>query len=549
MLEDDIGGGGPTETILPSWIIIVSFYSSIISAMIVILSIILHLVNYRKPFQQRLMIRIQMIVPLFAISCYSMLINQSSVFNKYILEPIREVYEAFVIYTFFSLLTELLGGERNIIIMTSGRSPVRHPGIILGNCLPPMDISDSHTFLAIKRGILQYVWLKPIIIITTFLTQLLGWYNVNDLSFKSIYFWLTLFYNFSVSLSLYCLAMFWRILWNDLKPFKPVGKFLCVKLIIFASYWQGVILAILNFFQILGDSTSEGDDISIAVCIQNALLCVELIGFAWGHWVSFTYKPFTISELPYGRYKLKYSLKDCFGFRDLINDFKLTYYGDYYKNYKQFDSVDAMVAHPDSRGRMSRIHQGLRYHYDGKHKHWLPDNTGNLAVSSSSPIIQSTSEIHALDNTSLYSNNTSMRAIYPSSPKLQFQSSSPPNSPVISKSIPISEQQQTIEDIISTDPELSNIDYSQEFFNQDEEIYQVVIKEVGNYKLDQVEIKKLLNYPIVDEVIDSHVYGYKVKKLRQRQKLRDQYRKGDNGERMEIQGSGSNESYRYGSIV
>ncbi|EGW31434.1 uncharacterized protein SPAPADRAFT_154586 [Spathaspora passalidarum NRRL Y-27907] len=536
MLEDDTGGGGSTPgNILPNWIIIVSFYCSIISAMIVILSIVLHLVNYRKPFQQRLMIRIQLIVPLFAFSCYSMLINQSSVFNKYVLEPIREVYEAFVIYTFFSLLTELLGGERNIIIMTSGRSPVRHPGVILGNCLPPMDISDSHTFLAIKRGILQYVWLKPIIIITTFLTQLLGWYNVNDLSFKSIYFWLTLIYNMSVTLSLYCLAMFWKILWNDLKPYKPVGKFLCVKLIIFASYWQGVILAILNFFQVLGDTTNEGD-ISIGVCIQNALLCVELIGFAWGHWVSFTYKPFTISELPYGRYQLKYSLKDCFGFRDLINDFKLTYYGDYYKNYKQFDSVDAMVAHPDSKGRMSRIHQGLRYHYDGKHKHWLPDNTNTLTVSS--PIIQSTSEIHALDNSSLYSNNTSMRAIYPSSPK-----QSPPNSPVSAvKTMP---PEQTIEEIIANDPDLSVVDYSQESFNQDEEIYQMAIKQVGNYKLDQVGIKKMLNYPIVDEVIDSHVYGYKVKKLRQRQRLRDQHRR---GERTEIQG-GSNESYRYGSIV
>ena len=30
---------------------------------------------------------------------------------------------------------------------------------------------------------------------------------------------------------------------------------------------------------------------------------------------------------------------------------------------------------------------------------------------------------------------------------------------------------------------------------------------------------KIINYPIVDEVIDSHLYGYKVQKLRQRQKF------------------------------
>lgn len=87
--------------LLPQWIYIISFYSSITSTIIILLSIYFHLLNYRKPFQQRLMIRIQLIVPLFAISCYSMLINQTSPINKFLLEPIREVYEAFVIYTFF----------------------------------------------------------------------------------------------------------------------------------------------------------------------------------------------------------------------------------------------------------------------------------------------------------------------------------------------------------------------------------------------------------------------------------------------------------------
>ncbi|KAG7663090.1 uncharacterized protein J8A68_003400 [[Candida] subhashii] len=531
-----VGEGGNNHMVqLPRWIISISFYSAVISAIIVFVSIFFHLINYRKPLQQRLMIRIQLIVPLFALSCYSMLIDQTAIVNRYLIEPIREVYEAFVIYTFFSLLTEMLGGERNIIIMTSGRTPVNHPGM-LGYCLPPLDISDPHTFLGLKRGILQYVWLKPIICFTTIISEIFGWYNVNDMSYKSIYFWLTLFYNGSVTLSLYCLAMFWKILWTDLKPFKPVGKFLCVKLIIFASYWQGVILAILNFFQVLPGSEQDGKE-SIGVCIQNALLCIELMGFALGHWFSFSHKPFTLSQLPWGRYEFKYSLKDCLGFRDLINDFKLTFHGDYYKDYKQFDSVEAVVAHPDSKGRMSRIHQGLRYHYDGKHKHWLPDNSNTQSLS---PIIQSTSEIHALDNASIYSNNTSMRAIYPASPK-----QSPPSSPSLGK------RDETIEEIITNDPELSIVDYSQEKFDEDEHIYQQAIKEISNYNLQQTHIKRLLNYPIVDEVIGSHVYGYKVQKLRQRQRLREstrQYQKQRQGEQNDsiLQ---TNESYRYGSIV
>ena len=90
------------EPTLPDWVTIISGYASIISSVIIFSSIILHLRNYRKPFQQRLMIRIQLIVPLFALSCFSMLKNPESLFNRYLLESIREVYEAFVIYTFFS---------------------------------------------------------------------------------------------------------------------------------------------------------------------------------------------------------------------------------------------------------------------------------------------------------------------------------------------------------------------------------------------------------------------------------------------------------------
>lgn len=563
LLQHFITTSNDSKLPLPHWVITISFYSSLVSAFIISISILLHLLNYRKPFQQRLMIRIQLIVPLFALSCYSMLINQTSIFNRFILEPIREIYEAFVIYTFFSLLTDMLGGERNIIIMTSGRKPVPHPGI-MGYVLSPLDISDPKTFLSIKRGILQYVWLKPIICFGTLLFELNGWYNVNDMSYKSIYLWMTVIYNASVTLSLYSLAIFWKILWDDLKPFKPVGKFLCVKLIIFASYWQGVILAILNFFEVLPGSGNnngnsgggnDGAGESIGVCIQNALLCVELIAFAIGHWYSFSYFPFTISQLPWGRYKFHYALKDWLGFKDLLIDFQKTFKGDHYKDYRQFDSVEAVVAHPESKGRMSRIHQGLRYHYDGKHKHWLPDNLslhngngGGHNNSSGAGNVPSTSEIHALDNASLLSNNTSMRAIYPQSPK-----ASPPGSPSIGSdpddntsidgaAASTGTTATIILDIINSDSILSTIDYTQEQFDQDESIYEEAIEEIGNYALEDDDVKRVLNYPIVDGVLDSHVYGYKVQKLRQRQDLRKAKQRKESILQL-------NQSYRYGSIV
>ncbi|CAH2351360.1 transmembrane protein 184 homolog [[Candida] railenensis] len=523
---------------LPSWVYVVSGYSSVISSLIIFTCINLHFLNYRKPFEQRLMVRIQLIVPMFALSCYCMLVNPHSIFNKYILEPIREIYEAFVIYTFFSLLTQMLGGERSIIIRTSGREPVSHPGL-LRYILPAMDISEPTTFLNIKRGILQYVWLKPIICFSILFTEALGYYNGDDLGWTSLNLWLTLLYNMSVSLSLYCLAIFWKILWTDLKPFNPVGKFLCVKLIIFASYWQGVILMIVNFMGWLppvspGDGKSRDDNgqgaADLGPGIQNALLCVELILFSIGHWYSFSYKPFTISHIPNGRLQFIYAVKDTFGINDLIHDFQLTFYGDYYKDYQQFDSVEALISHPESRGRMSRINQGLRYHSDGTQKHWLPSNqpnSNNVYVgvngvgnsSTNKHKIQSTSENQALpseNNNSINNSAPSVRSMATTGTSIRgmYSPSIPPSiSPSTGSPSLLPQQSSTLSmtEILNHD---SSVMYDDEYLDEDELYYSQATSVINNYNLDQIEVKRLLNYPIVDEVIVGHEFGHKVKKLR-----------------------------------
>ncbi|ODQ79218.1 hypothetical protein BABINDRAFT_25503, partial [Babjeviella inositovora NRRL Y-12698] len=351
---------------LPLWILVLAFLSCLLSVAIILTLTLFHLCNYRKPFEQRLIIRIILILPLFAISCYVDLISPAV--GKF-LQPFREIYEAFVIYTFFSLLTHILGGERNIIVQTSGREPVSHPPP-MKSLLAPFDISDPYTFLTIKRGILQYVWIKPVLLLVISGTQLCGVYDVNDISWLSVYVWTTLIYNCSVSLSLYDLALFWKCLYADLKPFQPMGKFLCVKMIIFASYWQGIILVVLNWLGLL--RVHSDPETNAGLAIQNALLCIELIGFAIGHWYSFSYLPFTKENLPKcGRLAFRSALKDCLGIGDLAYDFRLTFSGSSY-DYKQFDSVEAMLPTADS--RMRRINQGMRYSNNGQ-KYWLDLNS------------------------------------------------------------------------------------------------------------------------------------------------------------------------------
>lgn len=361
--------------------------------------------NYRKPVEQRLIVRIQLMVPLFATSCYVSL--RWFPLSKFV-EPVKEIYEAFVIYTFFSLLTLLLGGERNIVIITSGRPPVKHPPPFK-KVLPAVDMSDPFTLLAIKRGILQYVWLKPVICLMTALVEVGGWETVLGIN---PYFVINLTYNVSASISLYELALFWKCMYDDLMPFNPWGKFLCVKLIIFASYWQGITLALLSWLGVLKPSTDTALDSNdtLGFAIQNALLCVELIGFAIGHWHSFSWTEYRPEALPgCGRLSYAAALRDAFGCGDLIYDFKSTFEGDDY-DYRRFDSVEALIAHPTSRSRMARLNQGLRFTDSGKQKYWLPNSkVGNGSTSIKTPLLQKPRA------GSIASTNFSTKAIYANS--------------------------------------------------------------------------------------------------------------------------------------
>jgi hypothetical protein len=276
--------------------------------------------------------------------------------------------QAFTIYTFFQLLINYLDGERALIIMMHGRAPVNHLWP-LDRVLPTVDISDPHTFLAIKRGILQYTWLKPVLSLATIIMRLSGVYKEGYIGLDSGYMWTGLLYNVSVTLSLYSLGLFWVCMHDDLKPFRPVPKFLCVKLIIFASYWQGFLLSILVWVGIIPDAVEGYTPDNLAAAIQDALICIEMPMFAAYHWHAFSWRDFDKARNS-ARMTVGHAFRDAFGPKDLIEDTKITLRGDNYA-YREFDSGDKIMAHEDSRSRLARLKDGMRYERGGKGKYWI----------------------------------------------------------------------------------------------------------------------------------------------------------------------------------
>lgn len=324
-------------------------------------SITMHFLNYRKPHEQRLSVRIQLMVPIFCITCLTATLFPT--ISGLYFDPIREVYEAFVIYTFFSLLILILGGERRIITeICLEHVPSSHAIPILGRFMRKIDLSDPSDFLMVKRGILQYVWFKPLYCLGNFVC--ICWKH------PKLEMVLLILYNVSVTWSLYNLALFWRCLYDDLKRFNPWSKFLCVKLIIFASYWQGIIIHVLN----LSKKTNNGTEFDQGYVYQNGLLCVEMVGFAILHLVAFPWSVYATKNMPLSaRLDYLHSLKDCFGCRDLKWDFAYTLMGPTYYNYRNFEPTaeSSLIARADPHSRMRRLQQGFRFENQGESRHWV----------------------------------------------------------------------------------------------------------------------------------------------------------------------------------
>ncbi|CAI4210636.1 unnamed protein product [Parascedosporium putredinis] len=235
----------------------------------------------------------------------------------------------------------------------------------LNHVLPKVDISDPHTFLAIKRGILQYTWLKPLLALSAIIMKACGVYEEGYIGLKSGYFGAV------SSITLASPLVF--------------PKFLCIKLIIFASYWQGFFLSILVWVGAIPDNVEGYTPDNLAAAIQDALICVEMPAFAIAHWYAFSWKDFADNSIFSARMPLRHAFKDAFGPKDLIEDSKQTFMGDNY-GYRSFDSGDKIIAHEDSQSRLARINAGMRYERGGKGKYWIP-KPGESQASATTPLL------------------------------------------------------------------------------------------------------------------------------------------------------------------
>ncbi|CEM15624.1 unnamed protein product [Vitrella brassicaformis CCMP3155] len=242
-------------------------------------------------------VRILLLVPVFSIDCWwSLLVGSSDRNWTEVFTVIRELYEAFVLFSFLQFMLAYLGGPQNLArLLKEEGNPTTH-------FIPfRWFLRDWHMggeFLAMCfRGVLQYI---PISILTT-IVSLVAWsfrvYKEGRFTFQSVYPWLTLLKNFSQIWAMYSLILFYHAIHHKLVNIRPLAKFLCIKGLVFFTFWQSVAIAALQYVGVIKAEKWElihtWSTREIAIGVGNFVLCIEMLGFAIAHCYAYPYDEFS----------------------------------------------------------------------------------------------------------------------------------------------------------------------------------------------------------------------------------------------------------------
>ncbi|CAM0884714.1 unnamed protein product [Alopecurus aequalis] len=235
-----------------------------------------HLTHWKNPKEQKAILIIVLMPPLYAVTSFIgfLDIKGSTTFFTF-LESIKECYEALVIAKFLALLYSYLNVSisKNIV-------PDEIKGRMLHHSFPmtlfmPHSVRLEHkTLKQLKLWTWQFVVIRPVCSVLIIALELIGFYP----SWLSWTF--TIILNLSVSLALYSLVIFYHLFAKELAPHSPLAKFLCIKGIVFFSFWQGCALDVLASVGFIRSNHFWLDVEHIQEAIQNALIIVEMVVFS-----------------------------------------------------------------------------------------------------------------------------------------------------------------------------------------------------------------------------------------------------------------------------
>ncbi|XP_006651488.2 protein LAZ1 homolog 2 isoform X1 [Oryza brachyantha] len=276
----------------------------VLPALLVSLWLILqHLRSYSNPAEQKWIIAVLFMVPVYASE--SIISLWHSEFSL-ACDILRNCYEAFALYAFGRYLVACLGGEWQVfsLLETKKREELSeqllesqdkaqvHNRSRARNFFCDPNALGENLYTIIKFGLVQYMILKSLCAFLSFILELFGAYGDGEFKWYYGYPYIAVVINFSQTWALYCLVKFYNATHEKLQEIRPLAKFISFKAIVFATWWQGVGIAIICHIGIL---PKEG---KVQNAIQDFLICIEMAIAAVAHAFVFSVEPYHHTPLP-----------------------------------------------------------------------------------------------------------------------------------------------------------------------------------------------------------------------------------------------------------
>lgn len=251
-----------------------------------------HIVHFTKPILQKHIIRILWMVPIYALNAWlCLLFPQHAIY----MDSIRECYEAYVIYNFMKYLLNYLNLEMDLERTLEYKPPVKHFFPLC--CMAPWPTGRDFVHNC-KHGILQYTVVRPITTFVAYICEVNGVYGESTFETDVAFPYIIFINNCSQFIAMYCLVLFYKANKDELKPMKPIPKFLCIKAVVFFSFFQGVIINFLVYFgfihNIFGSEQNDNPSL-LSSKLQNFLICIEMFLAALAHHYSFSHQPYELN--------------------------------------------------------------------------------------------------------------------------------------------------------------------------------------------------------------------------------------------------------------
>ncbi|CBI27785.3 unnamed protein product, partial [Vitis vinifera] len=283
----------------------------VVALILSILLIFQHLRSYTKPAEQKWIVAVLFMVPVYA--CQSII----SLWNSRLslaCDILRSCYEAFALYSFGSYLVACLGGEEVVIelLENESRKQLSKPLLegedekqwlqekSLRNFFMRPCVLGKDLLRIEKSGLVQYMILKTVCAFLAFVLELFGVYGDGEFKWRYGYPYMAVVLNFSQMWALFCLVQFYNVTHGRLQSIKPLAKFISFKAIVFATWWQGVGIALLCS---LGVWPKQG---KFQTGLQDFLICIEMAIAAVAHVFVFSAEPYRF--LPASEYEEKPSV-------------------------------------------------------------------------------------------------------------------------------------------------------------------------------------------------------------------------------------------------